>query len=299
VANRLLSTSLGTHRGAFALADWLRFGALALIWGSSFVLIAVGLDAFAPGVVTWGRVASGAAVLAVVPGARAPIAREDRARLVAVSVLWVAVPFTLFPLAEQWVTSAVAGMLNGATPIATAVVASLLLRRLPGRLQLIGLVLGFVGVALIAVPAAGEGSSDALGVLFLLVAASCYGVAINLVVPLQQRYGPLPVMARVLGVAAVLTAPFGLVGLPSSSFAWPSALAVLVLGAVGTGVAFVLMGNLVGRVGGTRASFVTYLVPVVALILGVVTRGDVVAAVSVLGIGCVIAGAVLASRRED
>jgi drug/metabolite transporter (DMT)-like permease len=96
----------------------------------------------------------------------------------------------------------------------------------------------------------------------------------------------------------VFNAPFGLFGLPGSTFAWGSLLAVLALGAVGTGIAFVLMGNLAGRVGGTRASFVTYLVPVVALLLGVVVRDDVVAAVSVLGIGCVIVGALLASRRE-
>jgi drug/metabolite transporter (DMT)-like permease len=295
---RLLSTSHGTHRGAFAPADWARFASLSLIWGASFLLIAIGLDAFAPGVVTWGRVVSGAAVFLFVPGARAPVAREDRVRVVAVAVVWVAVPFTLFPLAEQHVSSAVAGMLNGATPIATAVVASLLLRRLPGRLQVAGLAVGFLGVVLIAVPAAGEGSSEAIGVLMLLVAASCYGVAINLVVPLQQRYGPMPVMARVLAIAAVLTAPFGLAGLPSSSFAWPSFLAVVVLGAVGTGFAFVLMGNLAGRVGGTRASIVTYLVPVVALILGVAIRDEVVAAISILGIGLVIGGALLASRRE-
>jgi drug/metabolite transporter (DMT)-like permease len=189
-------------------------------------------------------------------------------------------------------------MLNGTTPIVTAVVASLLLRRLPGRLQIAGLVVGFLGVALIAIPAGGQGTSEAIGVVMLIVAASCYGVAINLVVPLQQRYGPLPVMARVLGVAAVFTAPFGLLGIGRSTFAWPSLLAVLVLGAVGTGLAFVLMGDLAGRVGGTRASIVTYLVPVVALLLGVALRGDVVAAISVLGIGLVLAGAVLASRRE-
>jgi drug/metabolite transporter (DMT)-like permease len=196
------------------------------------------------------------------------------------------------------VSSAIAGMMNGTTPIVTAVVATLLLRRLPGRLQLVGLALGFVGVAAIAIPAAGEGSSELLGVAMLGVAASCYGIAINLVVPLQQRYGPLPVMARVLALAAILTAPLGLVGLASSTFAWSSFLAVLTLGALGTGLAFVLMGNLVGRVGGPRASFVTYLVPVVALVLGVSFRGDEVAMISVFGVGLVITGAILASRRE-
>lgn len=295
---RILSTSHGTHRGAFGVSDWVRFLSLAVIWGSSFVLIAQGLDAFRPGLVTWLRVVSGVAVLALFRRQRTAIAHEDRTRFIVIALLWVAVPFTLFPLAQQHVASAVAGMLNGTTPIVTAVVASALLRRLPGRLQVAGLVLGFVGVALIAIPAGSEGSSEAIGVAMLLVGASCYGVAINLVVPLQQRYGPLPVMTRVLGLAAVFTAPFGVASIPGSTFAWSSLAAVIVLGAIGTGLAFVLMGDLVGRVGGTRASFVTYLVPVVALILGTVLRGDVVPAISVVGIGCVIAGAVLASRRE-
>lgn len=298
MSGRLLSTSRGTHAGAFGAADWARFVTLALIWGSSFVLIAEGLDAFEPGLVTWLRILAGAAALAPVRRGRGSVHPEDRPRLVAVALLWVAIPFTLFPLAQQHVTSAVAGMLNGTTPIVTAVVASLLLRRLPGHLQIAGLVLGFAGVALIAIPAGSEGSSEAVGVVMLLVAASCYGVAINLVVPLQQRYGPLPVMTRVLALAAAFTAPFGLASIPASSFAWSSLLAVLVLGAVGTGLAFVLMGNLAGRVGGTRASFVTYLVPVVALILGVALRGDEVAAISIGGIACVIVGAALASRRE-
>lgn len=298
MSGRVLSTSRGTHAGAFGSADWARFLSLALIWGSSFVLIAEGLDAFEPGLVTWLRVLAGAAVLVLAPRGRAPVLREDRTRFVVVALLWVAVPFTLFPLAQQHVASAVAGMLNGTTPIVTAVVASVLLRRLPGRLQLAGLAVGFLGVALIAIPTGSEGASEAIGVAMLLVAAACYGIAINLVVPLQQRYGPMPVMTRVLGLAALFTAPFGLASVAGSTFAWSSLAAVVILGAVGTGLAFVLMGNLAGRVGGTRASFVTYLVPVVALLLGVALRGDVVAAISIVGIAFVIAGAVLASRRE-
>ena len=91
---------------------------------------------------------------------------------------------------------------------------------------------------------------------------------------MTQRYGSLPVMARMLGLAAIWTAPFGSVSLPSSSFAWESFLAVAVLGVVGTGIAFALMGRLVSRVGPTRAAFAIYLTPVVALILGAVFRDE-------------------------
>lgn len=296
---RILSTAHGTNREAFSPLDWALFLSVGAIWGSSFVFIAEGLEAFGPGLVTWLRVLFGAAVLWLVPAARRrPVAREDVPRLVALSFLWVAIPFTLFPIAQQWVSSAVVGMLNGAVPVLTAVVTSLLLRRLPGRVQVIGLAAGFAGIAAIALPAAGEGSSELLGVVLVIVATVSYGLAITIAAPIQQRYGALGVMARVLGLAAVWTAPYGIASVPGSSFAWSSLLSIATLGVVGSGFAFVLMGMLVGRVGSTRSSFATYLIPVVAMGLGVWIRGDEVGPFGVLGVVLVITGAAFASRRE-
>jgi drug/metabolite transporter (DMT)-like permease len=298
VRRGVLSTSVGTHRGAFTALDWALFGSIGLIWGSSFLLIAIGLDAFEPGLITWLRVLFGAAVLWIVPVSRTRIAREDRARLVALSFLWVAVPFTLFPLAQQWISSGLTGLLNGSLPIFATTIGAVMLRRLPGRAQAIGLIAGFAGVAAIAAPSLAEGSNEALGVVLVLLAVVCYGVAINIAAPLTQRYGSLPVMARMLALAVVWTAPLGLVGLAGSSFEWGPLAAIATLGAVGTGLAFVLMGTLVSRVGSSRASFATYLIPVVALVLGAVFLDESVRALSILGIVLVIAGAVLASRRE-
>jgi drug/metabolite transporter (DMT)-like permease len=274
------------------------FCSIGAIWGSSFLLIEIGLRAFEPGLVTWLRVLAGAATLWAMPAARRRIEPEDRPRVVAVSILWVAIPFTLFPLAQQWVTSAVTGMINGSLPIAAVAVGSLMLRHRPSRFQLGGLALGSVGIVLIAVPAASEGSSEALGVVLLVVAVICYGFAINIAAPLQQRYGALPAMAWMVGLGALWTAPWGVVDLTRSSFSWESFGAVAILGAVGTGIAFWIMGTLVGRVGGPRASFAIYLVPVVALVLGVALLDEVVAAISVGGVTLVIGGAMLASRPD-
>ena len=294
----ILTTAPGTNLEAFGLREWALFVAVGVIWGSSFLLMAVGLEVLHPGVITWLRVGLGAGTLALIPRARRPVDRSDLPRLLVLSVLWVAVPFTLFPIAEQWITSAVTGMLNGGMPIFTAVIASLLLKRAPRPAQLAGLVVGFAGVVAISLPSLGRGSSQALGVLLVVAATVCYAFAVNIAAPLQQRYGSLPIMARMLAVATVLTTPFGLVGLSSSRFAWGPALAQVVLGVVNTGLAFVLMGNLVGRVGSTRASFITYLIPVVALVLGVVFLSEQVAPLAVAGVGLVIVGALLASRRE-
>jgi drug/metabolite transporter (DMT)-like permease len=269
------------------------------IWGSSFLFMAIGLEAVRPGLVTWLRVLFGAAAIWTFPGARrAAIAREDRVRLLALSIAWVVIPFTLFRLAQGSVNSAIAGMLNGAAPIFTAVIATILHRRAPGSRQLIGIPLGFLGVAAIALSAAGEGASQVVGVVLIVVATICYGIAFNIATPLQQRYGSLPVMARILTIAAVLTSPLGLWSVPGSGFAWSAVAATAAVGVLGTGVAFVLMGRLVGRVGPTRASIVGYLIPVVALALGVLFRGDEVGPLALAGVALVIAGAYLASRRE-
>ena len=105
-------------------------------------------------------------------------------------------------------------------------------------------------------------------------------------------------MARMLAWASIWTAPLGIMGLGDSTFAWASFVAIATLGVLGTGLAFVLMGHLVSRVGSTRGSMATYLIPVVALMLGAIFLGEPVHPLSVLGIGFVILGAVLASRQE-
>jgi len=125
----------------FTSADWSLFLSVAVIWGASFLFIDIGLDALAPGVITLMRVGLGALALAVLPLPRqhTKIRPEDRLRLVTVSVVWVAIPFTLFPIAEQHVTSAVAGLLNGGTPIFDAIFAKVLLGQPTRGAQLLGI----------------------------------------------------------------------------------------------------------------------------------------------------------------
>jgi drug/metabolite transporter (DMT)-like permease len=298
LSSRILSTSAGTNREAFSPVDWVLFLSIGLIWGSSFLLIDIGLEAFHPGMITWLRVGFGAMVLALVPKTRRRIEPYDRPRLVALSVVWVAIPFTLFPIAQQYINSAVAGMLNGAMPIFAAGIATILLRKLPHTAVLLGLVLGFTGVGAISLSSGSGDSSEALGVVLVLLATLCYGLAINIAAPITQQYGSLTVNARMLAYATIWTAPLGAIGLAQSTFTWDSFLAVAALGAIGTGLAFLIMGALVSRVGSTRSSFATYMIPVVALVLGVVFRNDEVMAAALIGVVLVIVGALLAARRE-
>ncbi len=283
---------------AFSTTDWTIFAGVSGIWGASFLFIAVGLESLSPGVITLLRVGLGAAILHVLPGPRPKIEVADRARMVATSVLWVGIPFTLFPLAEQYINSAITGLLNGATPTFTALFGALFFGKRTTGPQLLGVAVGFAGIALISLPSLTEGATEATGVILVLCATLCYGLAIHVAAPLQARYGSLAVMARMLALGTLWTLPFGLVSTRDSHVElWPI-VAVSVLGLVGTGIAFLLMGSLVGRVGANRASFITYLVPVVALFLGVVFRGDSVAPLALAGVVLAVSGAVLASRRE-
>ena len=287
-----------TSTAAFSSSDWAIFSAIGVIWGASFLFIAVGLESLEPGLITLLRVSLGALTLGLLPGSRVRLQPEDRPRMLAVSVIWVGVPFTLFPLAEQHINSAVAGLLNGAVPMFTAMFALLFFNRRTNGPQLLGLAAGLLGVVLISLPSLSAGSSQALGVLLVLLATFCYGLAINIAAPLQARYGSRAVMARMLALATLWTLPFGLASLPGSSVELGPLVAVAVLGVVGTGVAYLLMGTLVGRVGPTRSSFITYLIPVVSLVLGVVFKDDHVAALALIGVALVVGGAVLASRQE-
>jgi drug/metabolite transporter (DMT)-like permease len=304
VEARLRATAVGTNLEAFGAVEWGLLAAIALMWGSSFFLMDIGLTTLDPAVVTLARIGLGALALALVPRARrTPVARPDLPRVALLGLVWMAIPLTLFPIAQQWIDSSVAGMVNAGIPLTTAAWAALFLRRLPGLRQSIGLVVGFAGIVAVTLPAvpvgAGEGSTaTALGAGLVVLAVVLYGIAANIAVPLQQRYGALPVLLRAQLFALIPVVPLGLIALPRSSFAWGPALAMIPLGVLGTGVAFVMMTTLVGRVGGPRGTVAIYFVPLVAIALGAAFLNERIHPLAIFGTVLVLIGAWIASRRE-
>jgi drug/metabolite transporter (DMT)-like permease len=270
--------------------------AIGLIWGSAFLWIAIGLDSLAPGVVAWLRVTLGAGALFVLSGARKRIDRADWTAVAIVAVAGNAGPALLFALAEQTLDSAVAGMISSATPVFTLIIALALGNRSVGPGHVLGLVAGFGGVMLMASPSFGGEDASLVGVVYALLAVFGYGLTGNVIVPLQQRYGALPVVAHAQALAVLVLAPFGVHGLSSSEFSWGPVLAVVVLGVVGTGVGRVLSATLMGRAGAQRGSVATYFVPLVAIVLGVVVRDESVFAIQLVGLVVVLAAAVVVSR---
>ena len=291
-------TAEGSHAGAFTRGDWLLLALMIGAAGPAFLLIDISLDHFTPGLIASSRVVLAAATLALVPAAWSPIERRDWSRLLLFAVLWVALPYALFPLAQEHIASSLTGMLTGAVPIPQALFAAFLLRRRLGRPQVVGIVVGFGGILALTVPSSLDASATALGVGLVLLATLSWAFSGNLIVPLQHRYGAPRLMFWTLLVSAVLLLPYGVIDGRHSDFAWDSAAALGTLGIGTTGLALVAAAVFYGRAGPVRAGLPSYLIPVVALILGVVVRHDAVDPWAPVGLALVLGSAALLSRAE-
>ncbi|NJC66885.1 DMT family transporter [Planosporangium flavigriseum] len=263
------------------LRSWLPgYLLLALIWGASFLFIKVGIRELHPLYVTLGRVVAGAVtVLALILVTRVRLPRDPRVwgHLAVVGMVGVAIPFTLFGYGEQRVSSVLAGIWNATTPLVALPVATLVFRteRMTAR-RLTGILVGFAGVLVVLGVWRGVGGVQLTGQLMCMAAAACYGIAI----PYQRRFlGGLGGSGLVVPAGQLITATVALLvfaplvaGAPPA----PTALSgdviasVLALGALGTGLAFVLNFRVIRFAGATTSASVTYLIPIVATVIGVV-----------------------------
>ncbi len=260
--------------------------------------MAEGLRSIGPSGVAFVRISVGFLTLALFPSARKPVARTDWASVAWLGLLWFAFPLSMFPFAEQRVSSALTGMLNGANPLFATLVASYILRRAPSRGVAWGLAVGLTGAVLMAIPAMDEGHSSAVGVGMILAALISYGFALSIARSLQQKYGAVPVIWRAQAVGMILTAPLGIPDLIAARWMTVPLLSLLALGAFGTAIANVLMASAAGHYGAARASGTTFLIPGVALALGVLLLHEHVAWLSVLGGAVCLAGAWLMKRAS-
>ncbi|MGA0377993.1 MAG: DMT family transporter [Ilumatobacteraceae bacterium] len=280
-------------------------GVLSLTWGSSFLLIALAIEYVDPAVVPFGRSLLGAITLTFFPGAREAIPWRHWPRIALLGLVWMALPFWLFPLAEQTVTSGVAGMINGGLPVVIALVTALWVWRMPSVRRIVAITLGFTGIAVIALPAIwaessdGRSIADVRGISYLLAAVLGYAVGSNIARPLQAQFAPARLLARVQISAAFWTFPLAVRGISESSFAWSAVAAIAVLGVVGTGIAFVVFGTLLERTGITRAMIPTYFTPIVGLVLGALFNDESIALLSVAGMCIVIASAWMTSKPDE
>jgi drug/metabolite transporter (DMT)-like permease len=285
-------------------AGLLRVGALALIWGSGFLLIKISLRGFTPVQLTFARLALGAAVLVLILAAmrlRLPAERRLWLHLIAAALLANAIPYTLFGVAEETIDSNLAGAINATTPLWTVLFALLTRRHDPLRPpQWAGMVLGFVGAVLILSPWRSD-SAPLPGVLACVGASASYGLSYVYMGHYLTNRGlpPLVLSAGQLIAATgllLLATPFG--GLATPLWRPDATVALLVLGVVGTGIAYVINYRIITDDGPVLASTVTYLLPVVAVVLGALTLDEPITLPLVVGVGIVLAGVALTRRRQ-
>ncbi|WP_159450118.1 DMT family transporter [Demequina sp. NBRC 110056] len=289
------------------LRAWLPyFLGVSLAWGSSFLFIAVALREFAPAQVGLGRLLFGAVVLIAMVAALRRLPRLTWRAVVSLGVVGAfmsGIPLILIPLAQQHLTSILASLLNATTPLWTALFVALLIpSERVSRLQLVGLVLGAAGIAVL-LGAWNVADFPAVGAGLMLAATACYGIGSTLSRVLLNRVHESPVVlsATQISLSVLIVAPFalaapapeaGAIALDSVSL-W----AIIALGVTGTSFAYVWFWKIVKAAGATTATSVTYVVPVVATVLGVVVLGERLHWYEPVGAAIVLTGVWLAQRK--
>ncbi len=272
---------------------------LALIWGASFMLIKIADRQLAPSTLVLGRLGSATLLLAAIAvlrvGPRRTLTeiREAWLWLVVVSLVNTAVPFWLLSWGETRIDSGLASIIQGAVPIFNAVIAYGFFREARvGGLRLVGLAIGFVGVALLV---GAQPQGKLLGALAVVGMALCYAIGTLLAGRHLRATPPLLVALASTGVSTLAVLPVGIVQAPAGAWQGETIAAILVLGFVGTGIAYLLFFALIQRAGANYATLVTYLVPPIALAYGAIFLGESFGAVAYGALALILVGVALAT----
>lgn len=282
---------------------WLpEFVLLAAIWGASFMFIRFGAIEFGPLATAGIRVTIASICLlplVLYQGQGRDLAKHWKDLLV-VGVLNSAIPFVCFSYALLAITTGLSSILNATTPLFGALVAWLWLKDKPNASRISGLVIGFIGVALLAWDKASfkpdaSGMAPGLGVLACLLATLCYGLAASYT---KRFMTQVPSLVSATGSqlsAAIVLLPLALLYWPDHAVSTKAWAAVTVLGVVCTGFAYVLYFRLIARAGPSRALAVTFCIPVFAVAYGVVLLGETVTTGMLLCGLVIVAGTALST----
>jgi len=278
--------------------------ALGIVWGCSFIFIKLGLEFLTPFGVAFGRCALGAATLLIVARVKGVSLPKDRVILLhlwIVAMLLNVIPGVLFALAETKVTSILAGILNAVTPLMT-LIAILIVNReeKPKLFQMVGLLIGFTGVLTVLGAWQGLGENPLWAILVLLAAVSCYGISFpytrRFVMPYKLRSES--VVATQLTLAATTLLPFYLIdGIANDKYRVGPVLGMIALGIFGSGFAYIWNFKVMELAGSAIASSVTYITPVVAVVVGVIFLNEKVTWYEPVGALIVLLGAAIAQER--
>ncbi len=285
--------------------DFFLLLALGIMWGTSYAFIKLGVETLPTFTLIATRLAIGLGLLAtVVLVAREPLPRSPRIylHLAVMAAINIVIPFSLITWAELSVDSAIAAILNGAVPLIVIVLAALTFHDEPITLnRLVGVVVGYVGVIVLVLPGlvAAIGGTEFTGELALIGSTVAY--AIGAVYSRKNIRGMRPMIPAVfqVGFAFLMVSALALVFENPFAVAWnPDAVvAVLWLGLLGSGFAYLLMFRLLARIGATATSQLAYLLPVVGIVTGALMFGETIDARVAVGTALILGGVALVNSR--
>ena len=267
------------------------------IWGSSFLMIKYSLEELNPSDIAIYRILIGALFINIFVRAKENIVKTDNIKIFIISFFWMALPFYMFGIAEQTITSSLAGLINGSTPIFVAFIAVVFYKLKVTKIQVLYIFTGFIGVGLISLSGGINEVSFEIGFLYALIASISYGIAVNMVEPLIQKYDSLIVIKMVIRYAFIIS--IIMLG-PTASFKLPtvevSLIPMLILGIGGTGIAFLTYYKLLESVGRISSSFVVYMIPIFSIFFGYQFLNEITNSIQFIGIGVILCSAFLYSR---
>jgi drug/metabolite transporter (DMT)-like permease len=286
-------------------SNWISlYIAFGVVWGCSFIFIKLGLEFLTPIGVAFGRVSLGALTLvfwAKYKGIELPKDKKLWLHLWVVALLLNVIPGVLFAFAETKVTSILAGIINAVTPLMTLLAIMIAFREeKPKNYQVVGLLLGFLGVLTVLGAWKGLGANPVGAVLALLLAVSCYGVSFpysrKFVLP--HKLKPEAIAAAQVSTGALTLLPFYLIdGIAKDEFRPGPVFAMIALGVFGSGFAYIWNFKIMEAAGSAIASTVTYVTPVVAVIVGIIFLGESIVWNEPVGAVIVLLGAAIGQQR--
>jgi drug/metabolite transporter (DMT)-like permease len=278
--------------------------ALGIVWGCSFIFIKLGLEFLTPFGVAFGRCALGALALLIYLKVKDLTLVRDRkmiGHLWVVSLLLNVIPGIFFAWAETEVTSILAGIINAVTPLMTLIAIMVVSRNeKPTRPQVVGLILGFLGVLTVLGAWQGLGDNPLWAILILLAAVTCYGFSFpysrRFILPAQLK--PEVMAATQVTLGAITLLPFFLInGVAKSEFLLGPVLAMVALGVFGSGFAYIWNFTIMRDAGSAIASSVTYVTPLVAVLVGFIFLNEKLHWYEPAGAVIVLLGAAIAQGR--
>ncbi len=270
------------------------------LWGSSFLLMKLSLVELDPFHISFYRIFIGMLFMNLFITKIDKLSKKDHLNIALVGLLWMSLPFYLFAASEETISSSLAGLINGTTPIFISIIGVLFFSQKITKTQKFYLILGFVGIYLLTFGFNKLNIDLEVGTFLALIASISYGFAANIIQPLINKFGALNVLKIALRYGSIFSFILFIfnsqVIIPTVS---ESLFPILLLGVGSSGIAFLSFYKLIGDVGSIIGSITIYLVPIFSIFFGYIFLNEETTFIQVAGIVTIIFSAYMFSNKDS